>query len=1066
VENPVKIQKLLDADNIAEILDDGDLQEIGMDAAKDYEDDEASRDEWRRNAMDAMDVAMQVAQEKSFPWPNACYSLDTDILTADGWVPVGDVKVGDLVASRTPEGEVVYVPATQTFRHTAPTTIGFHGKHIDLVVTPNHRMYVETPAGQVKFVDAQEAFDNNPAVKIPLTGQFTGDDEEVEELYGLPAKAAARFLGWYISEGHSYTGRAVRTTASGEVRDYGKSYSSVGISQSKTANPHKYEILRQDIEACGFSYSERDTGFIVHARTMPLAFKQALRDMGTHLTKHIPDAFLRASVETQQELLETLVLGDGNIKIRSGRLPSVTYYTTAERLAGQIQILALNIGKNASVRERQPVPGGYIGGRQIKGVHTGYSVSIRDKRKVQLYKTAKRLYSTPTEVACVEAGPHNVLYVRRNGKALWCGNSNIRWPGLTIASLQFNARAYPALVPGHDLVKCYVLGPDPAGEEQARAMRIARHMSYQLLEKDAQWEEDFDRLLIMLPIIGVLFKKTYFDPLKETCRSELVTPFDLVVPYFAKTLEDAARITHVIEMLQNGVEERIRGGIYRDVELPPVQIDQTALEQQVKENRGLVPPASTKGAPRKILEQHCTLDLDGDGYEEPYIVTVDKQSKEVLRIIKRYGKDDIKTDRDEEIKMVAQAAMNQVQQLQDNFGAAELIMDEAEREIEKLRNRAEIIRIEPIHYFTKFGFIPAPDGSFYDVGFGTLQKPIIEAINTMLNQLIDSGTLQNSATGFVSRSARLKKGDMRFRPFEWKQVDVVGGNLRDSIVPLPVQEPSAVLFNSLSLLINYSERLFSVSELMTGQTPGQNTPATTSMAALEQGMAVYSGIFKRLYRALKNEYKKVYRLNREYLDPIEYFLVVGTNEQSEVYAEDYKRDANIIPSADPNTASEQQRQQKAEMIAARAYSVPGYNTAEAERRLLEAYRVPGTDTLYPLDENGQPAIQPPPNPEIELAKAEEQRRAEDQQGKLQIAVAKLEMDAAKLGAEIAKLEADTVLAMAKAQSEVQGMNLEQANLRLKEMGERRESLLAIIEAAKVMEGDSETETRGSESMAG
>jgi chaperonin GroES len=649
----------------------------------------------------------------------------------------------------------------------------------------------------------------------------------------------------------------------------------------------------------------------------------------------------------------------------------------------------------------------------------------------------------------------------------WDGASNVKWPGLTIASLQFNARAYPALVTGTELVKCQILGPDPTGEEYQRALRISRHMSYQLLEKDAQWEEDFDRLLIMLPIVGTLFKKTYFDPLKDTCRSELVTPFELVVPYFAKTLEDAARITHCLDMLHNSVEERIRRGLYLDVELPPVQIDLSEYERKLKGDRGLVPPASAKDAPRKILEQHCTLDLDDDGYEEPYIVTVDKQSSQVLRIIKRYGKDDIETDRDEEMQMLAQAAMEQVQRVAEmDMGAAEFILEEAEAEIEKIRNRAEIIRIEPIHYFTKFGFIPAPDGSFYDIGFGTIQRPIIESINTMLNQLIDSGTLQNSASGFVSRSARLKKGDMRFRPFEWKQVDVVGGNLRDSIVPLPIQQPSAVLFNALQLLISYSERLFSVSEMMTGQTPGQNTPATTSMAALEQGMKVYSGIFKRLYRALKNEYKKVYRLNREYLDPVDYFVIVGTSEQSEVFLEDYKRDANIIPAADPNVASDQERQAKAEFVAARAYSVPGYNTAVAERRLLEAYRIAGPDALYPLDEQGNPVIQPPPNAEIELKKQEEERRASDAQNKFQISVAKLEMDAAKLGAEISKLEADTLLATAKAEKEVEGISIEQANLRIKEMQERRETLMTIIEAVKEMEVASEVEDRGDGAMAG
>lgn len=637
----------------------------------------------------------------------------------------------------------------------------------------------------------------------------------------------------------------------------------------------------------------------------------------------------------------------------------------------------------------------------------------------------------------------------------WPGASNVRWPGLTIAALQFNARAYPALIPGTDVVKCQVIGPDPQGEEYQRAMRISRHMSYQVLEKDQNWEADMDRLLIMAPIVGTLFKKTYFDPVKKTCVSEMVTPFELVVPYFAKSLEDASRITHCIELLPNAVEERMRRGIYLDMELAPAEIEVSAEDQMRAANRGIVPPESDDDAPRKILEQHRWLDLDDDGYQEPYIVTVDKSSEKVLRLIKRYTKEQVETDRDDEIKVVAQmgmqAAEQEMQQPYPNEMRMESIMASTEAEIEALEKKAEVIAIKPTHYFTKFGFIPAPDGSFYDVGFGTIQRPIIESINTMLNQLIDSGTLQNSASGFVSRSSRMKKGDMKFRPFEWKQIDVVGGNLRDAIVPLPVQAPSNVLFSALQLLINYSERLFSVSELMTGQTPGQNTPATTSMAALEQGMKVYSGIFKRLYRSLKEEFKKIYELNKLYLDDAEYFVVVGTSEQSAVYLEDYQKQANIVPAADPSVASEQQRQMKAEYVANRAYSVPGYDRAFAERNLLEAYNIPAPDRMYPLDDKGQPAIQPGEDPEIALKKAEEQRRAEGEKGKLALGFAKLELEAAKLDAEIRKMEADIALAMAKAEKEVNGIALDKVKMQLESMRVTHDILKTIVEDARQTE---------------
>src|SRR3546814_12286024 len=112
-----------------------------------------------------------------------------------------------------------------------------------------------------------------------------------------------------------------------------------------------------------------------------------------------------------------------------------------------------------------------------------------------------------------------------------------------------------------------------------------------------------------------------------------------------------------------------------------------------------------------------------------------------------------------------------------------------------------VIRIDRKSYFVKYGFIPSPDGSFYDIGFGSLLDDITASIDTTLNQLMDAGALQNAQGGFIGAGVNMRSGDLRFRLGEWKRMDVAGGTLRDNIVPLNLPGPPAVLFNLLELQI-------------------------------------------------------------------------------------------------------------------------------------------------------------------------------------------------------------------------------------------------------------------------
>lgn len=587
----------------------------------------------------------------------------------------------------------------------------------------------------------------------------------------------------------------------------------------------------------------------------------------------------------------------------------------------------------------------------------------------------------------------------------WEGASNVKHPLITIATLQWASRAYSGLVSAPDIVRCKVQGEDQDGKKAARANRVSEHMNFQLIEQDEPWEEEHDKALMTLPITGCTFKKTTKHPTGGYPVGQHVLPFDLVMDYHAKSVESCERKTHRYNLWPREIRERQLLGDYttHDLDTRAVEPEFYDPSQSISDERQGIERTSEDG-PRLTLEQHCYFDFDGDGYPEPYIVTLDFASGLVHRIVNRFRT----TYTEQSLKVEGLQV-----QLQGAKTPEEV--EEIQRGIIALRKETPVVvRIDPSEHFTKYAFIPSPDGGIYDLGFGVLLGPLNRAVDTLINELVDSGKLQNQSSGFIGKGAKIKGGRLRFGFGEWKKVDVAGATLKESIVPLPVNTPSPVLFQLLGLLITYGEKTASVTDAMTGESPGQNTPAYGFQQMLQQGMAVYSGIFKRVFRAMRSEFRLRYKLNALYLSPMEYFSLIDGKDEK-IFQSDYQGDPkDIRPVADPNTVISQEKTQKVSMIAERAMQVPGYNKPKVERLLLESMQIEDVDELYPLDEQGQPKIQEPPPPDFQLKSMEEQRktleseaRAKDTAQKNQMAAAKLEAEIEKIGAEIVKIQVET-----------------------------------------------------------
>ena len=601
-----------------------------------------------------------------------------------------------------------------------------------------------------------------------------------------------------------------------------------------------------------------------------------------------------------------------------------------------------------------------------------HTIGSRVLREFNLDKESRGVWENRVEEAMKLA-----LQVAEAKSFPWSGASNVKFPLITIAALQFHSRAYPALVPSGELVKIdHDVNTNQDSEIQAenaaRNKRVQKHMSYQLLKEDECWESEMDKVLITVPIVGCAFKKTYWDFNEDHPKSENVLAKDFVVSYWTKSLKDCDRQTHILYLSTNDVLSRQRKGFWLDVNLgKPIIQPEDNLGVAQDNQQGSNIDASDTGTPYEFLEQHRWEDLDGDGYKEPYIVTVHRPTGQVVRIVANYFESSIKRN-----------------------------------------NKDQITNIKAESYFTKYSFIPSPDGGYYDIGFGILLGPLNESINTIINQLIDAGTMATTAGGFLSRGIKVRGGNYNFAPLEWKHVDSTGDDLAKGIVPLPVREPSQVLFTLLTTLVNYGERIVGSTDIMVGENVGQNTPATTSQTMVDQGMKVFSGIFKRIYRALNEEVRKIYRLNQLYL-PDEYKFAGNI-----VLAADYTDSAtDLRPAADPQVISDTQRLLQAEALKATALTVPGFNVYNVMKRYLEAMKVPNIDEILP-DPQGPNAIPSQPDVKVQVEQIKAEERKLSLETKFRLGILKLQNEAKLNEAKILKMEAEA----AKAYEEAGGVS--------------------------------------------
>jgi chaperonin GroES len=659
---------------------------------------------------------------------------------------------------------------------------------------------------------------------------------------------------------------------------------------------------------------------------------------------------------------------------------------------------------------------------------------------VENYK--RDLYSRSEWEQRNEKGIKLALQVVEQKAFPWTNCSNVKFPLLTIAALQFLARI-SILTKGRKPVKFEAIGADPEGKKGQQAARLSTHMSMQLTDDDKNWVDDDEKTKLATSIVGSGFKKTHYDSVQGVNISEYVPAMNFVVDYYCKHLDTATRMTHLLSMSENKIQERVRRGLFLEMHNDSMQhvTDTTnLLKIAADEAEGIKRPAEAEEY--EILEQHCWKDFDGDGYAEPYIMYVRRDTGQVLRIVARFfDEGDVHRVMDGAVRELE----NQIRETEDMKERSRL-----EKMVQRLENADDnhVVRIDAHKYFTKYTFIPSPDGGFYGLGFGSLLGPMNASVDTLVNQLIDAGTMSNSGGGFLGRGVKLKGGKTSFDPFEWKPVDSTGDDLRKNIFPLPVREPSAVLFNLLGMLIQYGEKISGATDIMTGVNPGQNTPAETSRNTVEQGMMLFSGIYARMYRSFRDELSKMYELNRLHLRDSPRFWELTKGPNALIAADDYTTNRfNIFPAADASSVSASQRKAKADQLVAFASSPLGamLDKAVITRAWLEAHEYDNIEQIFP-DPKGQNAVQPPANPKIELEKAKLQQSQQQHQDNMQLAVAQLQSEAGLSQAKIVELQAKATKEMSEAQGVDTGHQIAMIEAQIGAAKAKQEGILGALQS--------------------
>tara|TARA_R110000824_G_scaffold328271_8_gene515163 strand:- start:2585 stop:5119 length:2535 start_codon:yes stop_codon:yes gene_type:complete len=492
------------------------------------------------------------------------------------------------------------------------------------------------------------------------------------------------------------------------------------------------------------------------------------------------------------------------------------------------------------------------------------------------------------------------------GGAQFTGATRVVHPMLIQACVDFSARFMKEAFPSTGPVKSKINGMQtPDKVEKAR--RKTEFMNWQTTEQMPEFRSELEQLSTQLPLGGGQYMKFMWNNSHRRPMSEFIPIDDVYLPFAATNFYSAERKTHVQYITKMEYEQRVKSGMYIDVDLgypnDPEYSKATIANDKIE---GRSDTSYNEDGLRTLFEIYTYIEFEDDEGIEPYILTIDKTTNKALSLYRNWEPEDT------------------------------------------VKNELE--------WIVEFPFVPWRGA--YPIGLTQMIGGLSGAATGALRALMDSAHIQNIPT-----MLKLKGGPsgqtISLQPTEIAEIE--GGAMVDDIrkiaMPLPFNGPSPTLFQLLGFLVDAGKGVVQTSfEKLSDTNP--NMPVGTTMALIEQGMVVFSSIHSRLHSSMARCFKILHRINSAYL--IEDDLK-GNAVGLEVTPADFDGPLDVVPVSDPAIFSETQRFAQIQAIMERARAMPQmYDARKVEEMFLRVMKIPdsevlldppGTENMDPVSEN-------------------------------------------------------------------------------------------------------------------
>lgn len=524
------------------------------------------------------------------------------------------------------------------------------------------------------------------------------------------------------------------------------------------------------------------------------------------------------------------------------------------------------------------------------------------------------------------------------------GMSTFRHPLLMQSAIRFQADFVAELLPTDGPVKIRDDTPEPppgtpgmdnqppelAGLTSSDlASALEKDFNHYLTKTASEYYPDTTRMAFWVGLMGGGFKKVYQCPLRKRPVSESIDINDLIVDHSATDLRNAARVTHRIKMRNYTVRRMVKAGVYRDAPLGQPMQKQDVVEQAQSRATGI---AFVNTLPsdhlHTIYECATERDIEDDEYL-PYKITVDADSKEILAIYRNWNEDD------------------------------------------KLRlPRQEIV---------KYSYLDAL--GFYPLGLVHVLGNTVRALTAAFREFLDAGMFA-SFPGFLYADEAGKQATNLFRvaPGSGAPIKTGGKPIGEVVSQLPYRSPDAAFMQFIQHMEESGKALGGEASVPLSE-GAANMPVGTMLAQIEQTLKPIKGVFKGLHRSQAEEFQLLKQRFRE--DPGALWRF--NNKPARKWEEDEflaaLDNAELVPMADPNTASQVQRIAIAMAMVELAEKAPYlFHERDAALRFMRMIGIPDPEGILATQEEIQAAKQamapaPPAgkqsNPQLDAAKADQ-----------------------------------------------------------------------------------------------